>query len=160
MTANGATPGRSVRTDFPAWRLAAASGTPEGAAGPGGAPNAAKPLAGKRVLVVEDEFFVGLEIAETLEAAGAEVAGPAPTLGDAERLAAEGGIDMAVLDVNLNGQYAIDLGIELKRQGVRVIFATAYVDDVMMFPGEAATIPRLGKPTSARALLRALLPVS
>lgn len=158
MTVNGAIPGRSIRTGLPAWRLAAASGAPQDAAGPADNPNAAKPLSGMRVLVVEDEFFVGLEIAETLEAAGAEVTGPAATLGEAERLAAEGGIDMAVLDVNLNGQYAIDLGIELKRKGVRVIFATAHVDDVMMFPGEAASIPRLGKPTSARALLRALLP--
>lgn len=153
-------PGKSIGTASPAWRLAAPSGLPGGNAGSDGSAGTRKPLSGKRVLVVEDGFFVGLEIAETLEAAGATTAGPAWTLADAERLAANGGIDMAVLDVNLNGQYAIGLGIELKRQGVRVIFATAHADDATMFPGDAASIPRIGKPASSRALLRALLAAS
>ncbi|MBX3505854.1 MAG: response regulator [Parvibaculum sp.] len=118
---------------------------------------APRPLSGKRVLVVEDEFFVGIEIAETLEIEGAEIAGPVWTLADAERTAAQGGFDMAVLDVNLNGEYAIALGVELRKQGVRVVFATAHVDDDTLFPGDAASIPRIGKPISSRALLRALL---
>lgn len=160
MTVNGTGLGQSIRDIFPAWRLSAASDAAGDGRAPGAAPQGAKPLSGKRVLVVEDEFFVGLEIAETLQAAGASIAGPAWTLADAERIAAEGGIDMAVLDVNLNGQYAIDLGVELKRQGVRVVFATAHVDDASMFPGEAASIPRLGKPASSRALLRALVPAT
>lgn len=118
-----------------------------------------KPLTGRKVLVVEDEFFVGLEIAQTLEAAGAEVIGPALSLADAEKLVQDN-IDMAVLDVNMNGEYAIALAIQLKRRGVRTVFATAHIDDVSLFEGEAATIPRLSKPTSARALLRALLPAN
>jgi DNA-binding response OmpR family regulator len=117
------------------------------------------PLAGQKVLVVEDEFFVGLEIAHTLEAAGAEIVGPAWSLADAEKLA-ETPIDMAVLDVNMNGEYAIDLAVQLKRKGVRTVFATAHIDDDALFQGEAAAIPRLSKPTTARALLRALVPAN
>jgi CheY-like chemotaxis protein len=149
-----------LREIFPAWRLSAPSDAAGNGRTSGAAPQGPGPLSGSRVLVVEDEFFVGLEIAETLEAAGASIAGPAWTLADAERMAADGGIDMAVLDVNLDGQYAIDLGIGLKRQGVRVVFVTAHVDDASMFPGEAASIPRLGKPASSRALLRALVPAT
>ncbi len=160
MTENSLGRDQSIGMTVPVWRFAASSGNPDSAAGQDRSAGTPKPLAGKHVLVVEDEFFVGLEIAETLEAAGATIAGPAWTLADAESLAAQGGIDMAVLDANLNGQYAIDLGIELGRQGVRVVFATAHVDDTMMFQGEAASIPRIGKPASARALIRALLPAS
>lgn len=152
--------GPSIRNIFPVWRLAASFGRSGEGPEDGNAPRGARPLAGKRVLVVEDEFFVGIEIAETLETAGAEIAGPAWTLADAENLARDGGFDMAVLDVNLNGEYAIALGVELRNQGVRVVFATAHVDDATLFPGDAASIPRIGKPISSRALLRALLPAS
>jgi len=132
---------------------------PDGMSGDNDGRHGAAPLAGRKVLVVEDEFFVGLEIAHTLEAAGAEIIGPAWSLADAEKLA-DTPIDMAVLDVNMNGEYAIDLAVQLKRKGVRTVFATAHIDDDALFQGEAATIPRLSKPTTARALLRALVPAN
>jgi DNA-binding response OmpR family regulator len=132
---------------------------PDGMSGGNDGRRDAAPLAGQKVLVVEDEFFVGLEIAHTLEAAGAEIVGPAWSLADAEKLA-ETPIDMAVLDVNMNGEYAIDLAVQLKRKGVRTVFATAHIDDDALFQGEAAAIPRLSKPTTARALLRALVPAN
>ena len=90
--------------------------------------------------------------------AGAGIVGPAWSLADAKRLAESEEFDMAVVDVNMNGEYAIDLAVELKKRGVRVVFATAYSDDIRLFREDVATIPRLGKPTSTRALLRALLP--
>lgn len=139
------------------------SGTDDGAAGRGGKENSAnfgRPLAGHTVLVVEDEFFVGLEIAQTLEAAGAEIAGPARSLREAAEYAADDGIDMAVLDVDLDGQYSFDLARQLRQRGVRVVFATAHADDESLFQGDMAEFPRLSKPTTARALLRALLPFS
>ncbi|MCF8470202.1 MAG: response regulator, partial [Parvibaculum sp.] len=135
-----------------------------GSGGPGDragdAPDDARPLAGQRILVVEDEFFVGLEIAQTLEAAGAAVTGPLRSLEDAEDMAAENSFDMAVLDVNLDGKYALNLALDLRRRGTRVVFATAHADDTHLFQGEAAAIPRLSKPTRARTLLRALLPLT
>lgn len=130
----------------------------EGPAGnPGRIPPSILPLSGRKAMVAEDEFFVGLELVQMLESAGAEVSGPASSLADAEAIAAADGIDIAVIDVNLNGDYALDLGVDLHKRGVRVVFATAYADDTRLFTGEAAAIPRLGKPVSARALLRALL---
>lgn len=125
-----------------------------------GSANVGLPLAGHTVLVVEDEFFVGLEIAQTLEAAGAEIVGPARSLGEALEYAADDTIDMAVLDVDLDGEYSFDLARSLIERGVRVVFATAHADDSSLFQGDTAEIPRLGKPTTARALLRALLPLS
>ncbi len=116
------------------------------------------PLSGRKVLIVEDEFFVGLELAQALETAGAGIVGPAWSLADARQIAQSEEFDMAGVDVNMIGEYASDLAGELKNRGVRVVFATAYSDDIRLFREDAATIPRLGKPTSTRALLRALLP--
>ncbi|MEQ8268958.1 MAG: response regulator [Parvibaculum sp.] len=138
-------------------------GTGEDAAawdGNEGSANAGLPLAGHTVLVVEDEFFVGLEIAQTLETAGAKIVGPARTLSEALEYAADDAIDMAVLDVDLDGEYSFDLARSLRGRGVRVVFATAHADDSSLFHADTAEIPRLGKPTTARALLRALLPLS
>lgn len=150
--------GKRIISIAPLWWLASiddGAGRGEGARG---VPAGGLPLAGRKVLVVEDEFFVGMELAQMLESAGAEILGPAWSLADAKNLAADEEIDMAVVDVNLNGEYSIDLAIELQQRGIRVAFATAYADDTRLFRGEAASIPRLSKPTSTRALLRALLP--
>ena len=61
-------------------------------------------LAGRRVLLVEDDFFVVEDMRLEFEAIGASVIGPAATVDDALRLvAATDRLDAAVLDVNLRG---------------------------------------------------------
>src|SRR3546814_12058142 len=62
-----------------------------------------------------------------------------------------------LLDVDLDGHYSFDLALDLQRRGIRVVFATAHADDGSLFRGQVASIPRIGKPTTARALLPALL---
>ena len=70
---------------------------------------AAPNLAGRRILVVEDEFLLALDMETHLEAAGAEVVGPVPSLGDAALLLAIAPrLDGAVLDVNLGGEILED----------------------------------------------------
>ncbi|ABS63637.1 response regulator receiver protein [Parvibaculum lavamentivorans DS-1] len=142
------------------WWMTGLDGGSKGGAGGEKAPSPGLPLSGKTVLVVEDEFFVGLEIAQTLEAAGADVIGPARSVEEAEELLGGGTLDMAVLDVDLDGQYSFDLALALQQRGARVVFATAHADDSGLFRGPIAAIPRIGKPTTARALLRTLLPLS
>src|SRR5690606_32255468 len=151
---------RRIVAIVPLWWMSGSAGGAGSDTGGNPGARSGLPLAGRTILVAEDEFFVGIELAQTLEAAGADIVGPAWSLGEAERLAAESGIDMAVLDVNLDGDYALDLAVELRKKGIRVVFATAHADDDSIFGGETADIPRLSKPTSARALLRALLPSS
>lgn len=155
--------GQRMFASAPLWRLNGKDGkggNAEPGGRPGHAPDDARPLAGRSILVVEDEFFVGLEIVQTLEAAGADVTGPIRSLKDAEDIVAENSFDMAVLDVNLDGKYALNLALDLRRRGTRVVFATAHADDTHLFQGEAAAIPRLSKPTRARTLIRALLPAT
>jgi len=87
-------------------------------------------LAGRRVLIAEDELLVAMEVAQTLRDLGCEVLGPAATVEEALRLAqAEAGtIDAAVLDVNLAGRPSFPAADILAGQGVPVVFATGYGD--------------------------------
>ena len=85
-------------------------------------------LKDERILVVEDEPLVSMLVEDELRGAGAEVIGPAPSVSDALRLieavAAEGGIGVAVLDINLDGQHGAPVADRLAALGVPFLFAT------------------------------------
>ena len=85
-------------------------------------------LRGLRVLVVEDEMMVSMLIEDMLGDLGCIVVGPASRLDEAMELAAAGGIDCAVLDVNLGGQPIFPLADVLRERGWPFAFATGYGD--------------------------------
>ena len=82
-------------------------------------------FAGKRILVLEDEFLLAMEAAETLEELGAIVVGPAHRIDTALALLGEP-IDAALLDVNIGGVSSRLVAERLAELGVPVIFATGY----------------------------------
>lgn len=112
-------------------------------------------LRGRRVLVVEDEYMIAEEIAETLSAIGAETLGPVPSVGEAIRVAsAESRIDGALLDVNVGSEVvwpAVDM---LLARGVPLVLTTGY--DASAIPEAYARLPRCEKPASGQELARVL----
>jgi DNA-binding response OmpR family regulator len=84
----------------------------------------------QRVLIVEDEFLIALDVAETVENMGLTVAGFASARKNALALGAYA--DIALVDVNLSdGRTGPEIGRELAEQyGVTVIFMTANPEDV------------------------------
>jgi len=88
-------------------------------------------LHGRRILIVEDDFFVGQALSCVLELAGATVFGPIGWLDEAiEYINAEvGRVDGAVLDVNLHGEKSYPIAALLQRLGVPFVFATGYGAD-------------------------------
>ena len=83
-------------------------------------------LHGLRVLVVEDEMMVSMLIEDMLADLGCIVIGPASRLDEAMELVRGGGIDCAVLDVNLGGQPIFPLADLLRARGWPFAFATGY----------------------------------
>lgn len=83
-------------------------------------------LSGMRILVVEDEFVVGLMLEEMLSDLGATVIGPVPSLAKGLSLAETEAVDAAVLDVNLNGERVEPLAKILSERGTPLVFATGY----------------------------------
>jgi CheY-like chemotaxis protein len=116
-------------------------------------------LIGRRILVVEDEYIIAADLAQSLEDLGASVLGPAGTVADALALVAgEPALDAAVLDINLGSEKVFPVADALQARGVPFVFASGY--DVWMVPSEFADAPRFGKPVETRALARALCALS
>ena len=79
------------------------------------------------ILVVEDETLVALNLESMLEDMGHSVVGPVMTLGDLdERIDAGLAIDVAILDVNVAGEYVFPQARRLAELGVPILFATGY----------------------------------
>jgi CheY-like chemotaxis protein len=112
------------------------------------------PFAGLRVLVVEDEMMVSMLIEDMLSDLGCAVVGPASRLDEALDLARAGGIDCAVLDVNLGGQPIFPLADLLRQMGRPFAFATGYGDAGLRDVDKGS--PVLQKPFREGVLARVL----
>lgn len=110
-------------------------------------------LNGLKILVVEDDFIVAFDMQMMLEEQGARVLGPAATLAQARGIIENDSPQLAVLDVNLNGEFVFPLAEELSARGVPFLFATAYADDERLFPATTRDIPRLAKPVLPNVLI-------
>jgi DNA-binding response OmpR family regulator len=89
----------------------------------------AEPLLGRRILIVEDEAMLALDLEWAIDAAGAQVIGPAMTLDEALGIIARGEpIDAAVLDVDLAGRSVLPVARQLAEAGVPFLFHTGHGD--------------------------------
>jgi CheY-like chemotaxis protein len=112
-------------------------------------------LSGRRVLVVEDEFFLADDLAQAVAQLGAEVIGPVPTRKEAlALLAAAGKVDLAVLDINLEDEAVFPVADVLVEQGVPFLFATGY--DQASIPARYQHVPRWEKPFDPQSLAQVL----
>jgi CheY-like chemotaxis protein len=92
-----------------------------------------EPLAGHRILIVEDEMMIAIMLEDMLEELGGKVAGVAGKPGQALALIGATPIDAAILDVNLDGQNSYEIAAALEARGIPFLFSTGYaalaVDD-------------------------------
>jgi DNA-binding response OmpR family regulator len=110
-------------------------------------------LAGKRILVVEDEALIAELVADMLLDLGARVVGPAYSLKKAMELATVEEIDGAVLDVNIRSERVDPVAEVLRQRTVPMVFATGNGD---MIAGLADGAPVLEKPYTQEKLGDAL----
>jgi CheY-like chemotaxis protein len=110
--------------------------------------------AARRILVVEDEFLIALDIAGALEQAGIAVVGPAGTVGDALAAIEREEVHGAFLDANLAGEPVGRVADALHERGIPFAFVSGYGCEQL--PARHQTAPLVKKPFTDRDLLDAV----
>ena len=121
---------------------------------PGRARSATDAGAGRvpNILVVEDEFLLACMIEEDLRAGGCTVVGPFGDLASASEAAGREAFDLALLDINLNGEMAYPLADDLQARGIPFLFLSGY--GTSNLPERFRTSPQIAKPYDPAVLLR------
>lgn len=119
------------------------------------APSSPKLLTDRRVLVVEDEYFLADDIAAALRQLGAEVIGPVSNSEEAlAEISVQTSIDIAVLDVNLGEGASYPVAEALRARNIPFVFGTGY--EAAHLEAGYEDVPRWQKPFNPDALVRTL----
>jgi DNA-binding NtrC family response regulator len=110
-------------------------------------------IAGLRLLILEDEPILGLDLEDIIaEAGGTSIY--AERVEEALDVIAAEALDAAILDVNVHGRTSYPVADVLERLGLPFIFATGYGD--ALHPETFARVPTVIKPYALADLERAL----
>jgi DNA-binding response OmpR family regulator len=113
------------------------------------------PLAGRRVLVIEDEYFLADDIVRALGELGAGIVGPFGDLNDAtEAVDREIAIDAAIVDINLRNEMVFPLARVLRTRRVPFVFTSGY--DKSLVGAEFQDVKLWRKPLDIAAMAREL----
>ena len=109
-----------------------------------------------RILIIEDEALVAMELRFVLEDLGHQVVGTASEAATARDIVRETEVDLALVDIHLSdGATGIELGRDLaQHENVTVLYMTA--NPGMVRGGVAGTLGVLSKPTDERAVKTAV----
>jgi PAS domain S-box-containing protein len=107
-------------------------------------------LAGKRVLLVEDEMLVAMMMKDMLTDLGFSVVGPYSRIAEALPVARANDLEAAVLDINLNGELVYPVAAALVERGVPIVFVTGYGAESI--DKQFSQIPVLQKPIERKVL--------
>lgn len=111
-------------------------------------------LAGKKVLVLEDDYFLASDASAALRSAGAEVVGPFPKERAALAAIEADDIHAAVVDINLGHGPSFQTAEALRAADVPFVFLTGY--DQGMIPEDLCTVQRFEKPVDLKQVIRAI----
>ena len=110
-------------------------------------------LDGRSILIVEDDYMLAEELAETVRSAGGHTAGVVPDVEGALTLLDSGvRVDGALLDIKLGEEVSFPIAEVLRARGVPVIFISGYDD--WFVPGELDEIPLYRKPMDPDNVVR------
>jgi len=98
----------------------------------------------RRVLIVEDEYYLAADLEAALRSQGADIVGPLCELAEAFREVLKGGFDAAIIDINLQGDRAYGIADQLDRQRIPFVFATGYSHEII--PARFSGVMRFEKP--------------
>jgi CheY-like chemotaxis protein len=116
------------------------------------------PTAALRILVVEDELMIRMLLEDMLGELGHTIAVAAARIDEALEAAKTAEVDLAILDVNLNGEPISPVADVLVARGVPFVFATGYGEHGL--PAPYRDRPTLKKPFQLEGLEQMLLSVT
>jgi len=112
-------------------------------------------LGGLRVLVLEDEFLIAMDVEQLCRDHGAEEVVIARDMRDIDIDDVNGRFDVAIVDVMLGGTSTLDFARQLMERGLPFVFASGYanLEEInVSFPGVAV----VGKPYGGNDLVQAV----
>jgi CheY-like chemotaxis protein len=116
---------------------------------------AANVLNGRKILIVEDQYAVALDLCEGLDREGASVVGPVSSVEDAlHMLESSARPDVAVLDIKLQGGLVFPVADRLQQLGVPYLFTSACEPDEI--PEQYRLAPRFDKPVRLTSIIAAI----
>lgn len=119
-------------------------------------PSREKPiLQGFRIMVVEDEWLIAMEVRNLLAKAGCTVLGPLNSAPRALASLDREVPDAAILDLNLRGEYPVHLVRALSTRAIPCVIVTGYGRSQVTAP-EVRNFPQLSKPIDHDRLLQNL----
>jgi DNA-binding response OmpR family regulator len=113
------------------------------------------PLQGARILIVEDESILAMELENHLKREGCDVIGPVSREAKALMALERDRPDAVVLDLNLNGKLSTELADALVARRTPFVIVTGYGKRQFDIPA-LQDAPRLHKPIKMQDLVRAL----
>jgi DNA-binding response OmpR family regulator len=111
-------------------------------------------LAGKRILIVEDEQMLIDYLADGMVAEGAEVIEPVATVNAALDVIANTPLDGVTLDLKLAGEMTFGIADVLAARNIPFVFLTGY--GAAEVPARHAKVTRVEKPVAPGVVCRAL----
>ena len=118
-------------------------------------PTVPSALRGRCIFIVEDDCVTAMDLAETLSAAGAQIIGPAGTIASAFELLRHGPqLDIALLDVEVEGTSVFPVADELMKREIPIVFTTGY--ERSEIPVRFQAVRHCEKPVGIAAIARAL----
>lgn len=117
--------------------------------------DAAPALRDARILIVEDDFLIAMELEAVLEDAGAEIIGLCRTVEEALAVADGNEVAVAILDIRLGREEVTPVACRLAERGTPFVFYTGQVDIASLraeWPGR----PIIQKPAHPRTIVQAL----
>lgn len=116
---------------------------------------APKSILPKSVLIVEDEPLIAMMLEDFLDVLGHRCAGTAESVADGLAAVAAGGVDAAILDLNLRGgEQSTPVADALAARGIPFLFATGGSGDAI--PAAHRNRPTLPKPFTMEGVEQAL----
>ena len=115
----------------------------------------ASSLAGRRILLVEDQALIAMALEAELQDHGLQVTGRVASVDAALALIDSNSPDLAVLDISLADRDSLPVAETLRARAIPFVFATGYGAD-MKLPDDFAGIPIVSKPYQISDILQKL----